>query len=812
MHITRRKLTRAVGLGTLVLLGTAAASVRAQDYDAALADMKQHWGTLETYCTTCHNFEDYAGGLDFTLLSPEEIVQNADTFELVLKKLRASVMPPPSQDQPSQDERWQLVAAMERTLDAWAAQHPDPGRVGLHRLNRTEYVNAIRDMTGVELNTELSLPKDDNSDGFDNIASVLKVSPSFLDQYIASARVVAERAVGDPAPRAETAFYPADSSHQGAHVHGLPLGTRGGALIEHEFPVDGEYTITIPGMAGAGYTLGMEYEHDVVVTLDGKPIFRRSIGGGDDLKQLDQIQAPAVAEINARFANIPITVSSGKHKIGVAFVARSFAEGDEFLHDLGVNRGMDRIARMRGVQVNGPISTSGHINTASRQKVMICEPSALEQEIDCARQIFSNLAKQAFRRPITDEDIQKSMEFFDVGRQQGSFDAGIKNGMMAILTSPKFLVRAELPEGDVGPGDIIEISELELASRLSFFLWSSLPDDELVDLATRGELRKGDNLDQQIARMLADPRSEALVENFVFQWLRLRDLENIDPDPEIFANFRPALMEAFKEEVRLFATDVIRSDAPVHELMTSEYTYLNEDLALHYGMHDVKGDHFRKVRLNQIERSGLLGKGAVQMVTSYANRTTPVIRGAYVMENFLGVPPANPPPNVEAFPETPEGATVAETVRERLEKHRDNPACAGCHDIMDPLGLALENFNAIGEFRLRDSDAGNALIDASGQLADGTPLAGVNDLRAALVDRPDQFAHVFTEKLMMYAMGRGVEAHDMPAVRAIVHGAEKDEFRISAIIKGVIASDQFQKMSVPTENLEVGSVDTATGR
>lgn len=812
MHNTRRKLTRAVSLGTLVLLGTGAASARAQDYDAALADMKQHWATIDTYCATCHNFEDFAGGLDFTLLTPEEIVQNADTFELVLKKLRASVMPPPSQDQPSADERWQLVEAMERTLDSWAAQHPDPGRVGLHRLNRTEYVNAIRDMTGVELDTELSLPKDDNSDGFDNIASVLKVSPAFLDQYIASARVVAERAVGDPAPRNETAFYPADSSHQGAHIHGLPLGTRGGALVEHEFPVDGEYTITIPGMAGAGYTLGMEYEHDVVVTLDGKPIFRRSIGGGEDLKMLDQIQAPAVAEINARFADIPVTVTSGKHKIGVAFVARSFAESDEFLHELGVNRGMDRIARMRGVEIKGPVTTSGHINTTSRNKVMICEPSAPEQEVDCARQIFANLAKQAYRRPVSDEDIQKSMEFYEVGRQQGSFDAGIKNGMMAILTSPKFLYRAELPEGDVGPGDIVEISELELASRLSFFLWSSLPDQELVDLATRGELRQGDNLDQQIARMLADPRAEALVENFVFQWLRLRDLENIDPDPEIFANYRPALMQAFLDEIRLFATDLIVNDAPVHELMTSEYTFLNEDLALHYGMHDVKGDHFRKVQLTQEERRGLLGKGAVQMVTSYANRTTPVIRGAYVMENFMGVPPANPPPNVEAFPETPEGVTVAETVRSRLERHRDNPACAGCHDIMDPLGLALENFNAIGEFRLRDSDAGNVPIDASGQLADGTPLAGVNDLRAALVERPDQFAHVFTEKLMMYAIGRGVEAHDMPAVRAIVHEAAKDNFSISSIIKGVIASDQFQKMSVPTENIEVGSVATATGQ
>lgn len=806
MYNTRRKLSTAIQAGCLLLGGfMGAQAAHAAELDAALATMKQHWGTIETYCTDCHNTDDYSGGLDLTIMTADDVAKDAETFEMVLKKLRASVMPPPSQQQPSQDERWSLVAAMENTLDTQAALHPDPGRVGLHRLNRSEYVNAVHDMTGVDLNAELALPKDDNSDGFDNIASVLKISPSFLDQYIASARVVAEQAVGSPNPRKETAFYPSDSSHQGAHIHGLPLGTRGGALVEHNFPVDGEYTISIPSMAGAGYTLGMEYTHDVVVTLDGKKIFQRSIGGGEDLKALDQIQAPAVAEINGRFKDIPITVTSGVHKIGVAFVARSFAESDEFLHSLEMNRGMERIARMPGVQITGPITTTGHINTASRQKVMICEPAAPAQELDCARQIFANLAKQAFRRPITDADLESPLEFFAVGREQGNFDDGIKNGVLAILTSPKFLFRAEIPDANATPGAIVPIGELELASRLSFFLWGTVPDQELIDLAARGELRADDNLDKQVARMLVDPRAETLVENFVFQWLRLRDLEKIDPDPEIFANYRPALMEAFQEEIHLFASDLIKNDAKVHELLTSEYTWLNEDLALHYGITDVKGDHFRKVKLAQEERRGLMGKGGVLMVTSYANRTTPVIRGAYLMENFLGVPPANPPPNVEAFPETPEGVTVAETVRSRLERHRDNPACAGCHDIMDPLGLALENFNAIGEWRVRDSDAGNLLIDSSGQLADGTPLNGINDLREALVQRPDQFAIVFTEKLMMYSIGRGVEAHDMPAVRKIVRDAAKDDFRISAIIKGIIASDQFQLMTVPTEGVQVGS-------
>ncbi|MEY4641557.1 MAG: hypothetical protein RLZZ227_1551 [Pseudomonadota bacterium] len=803
MYLTKRKLTLAIG-AISVLLGTAASAQ--PDFDTALTDLKQHWATVETYCTECHNSDDYAGGVDFSLMSAETVAQEPEIFEMALRKLRGNVMPPPSQEQPSQDARWQLVSSIENTLDAQAAEHGDPGRVGLHRLNRTEYVNAIYEMTGLKLDPELALPKDDNSDGFDNIAGVLKISPSFLDQYIAAARLVSEQAIGSREPRNETVFYPVDSSHQGAHVHGLPLGTRGGAVVEHIFPVDGDYTLTIPGMASAGYTGGMEYEHTVVVTLDGEKVFERAIGGGEDLRKLDQEQAPAVAEINGRFKDIPITVSSGPHTIGVAFIARSFAESDEFLHELGVNRGMDRIARMRGVQIAGPLKTSGEIHTPMRDKVMICEPTSAAQEVDCARQILGRLAKLGFRRPITDDDLAAPMAFYAEGREQGSFDAGIKNGMMAILASPKFLFRAEFAPENAVPGEVVAIGDIELASRLSFFLWSTVPDAELLDLAGRGELRTGDNLQQQVQRMLADPRATALVDNFVFQWLRLRDLTNIDPDPEIFANYRPGLLNAFQDEISLFVGDLIKENSSVLELMTSEYSYLNEDLALHYGISDIKGDHFRKIKLGQPERYGLLGKGGVQMVTSYANRTTPVIRGAYIMENFMGVPPANPPPNVEAFPETPEGVMVAETVRERLARHRDNPACAGCHDVMDPLGLALENFNAIGEFRLRDSDAGNIAIDASGQLADGTPINGVNQLREALVKRPDQFAQVFTEKMMTYALGRSVEAHDMPAVRNIVRLAADDNYTFSSIIEGVIASDQFQKMTIPADGVQVGSL------
>jgi mono/diheme cytochrome c family protein len=803
--IKRRTLARAVSMASMLLGSFGAASAQAAAYDSALEELKPHWNTIETYCTECHNSDDYAGGLDFTLMSPDDLVSEAETFELALKKLRNNVMPPPSQEQPSQEERWGLITSMENVLDTHFEAQPDPGRVGLHRLNRTEYANAIYQITGVEIDPELALPKDDNSDGFDNIANVLKVSPAFLDQYIAAARLVSEQAVGSPHPRNETAFYPVDSSYQGGHVQGLPLGTRGGVLAEHIFPVDGEYTITIPGLASAGYTLGMEYEHTVIVTVDGKKIFERNIGGGEDLRKLDQEQAPAVAEINARFANIPVTLSSGVHKIGVAFKARSFAESDEFLGDIGSNRGMSRIARTRGIEIKGPFQTSGVINTASRQKVMICEPASPDQEIDCARQILANLAKQAFRRPITEDDLTNAMRFYSQGREQGDFDNGIKNGMLAILASPKFLFRAEIVPETAQPGDVIAITPLELASRLSFFLWSGPPDAELIDIAARGDLRKPEVMTAQVERMLADPRSDALVENFVFQWLRLRELDNIDPDVELFPNYSPGLLDAFKDEIRYFVGDIIHENKSVVELMTADYTYLNEDLALHYGISDIKGDQFRKVHLPNEERRGLLGKGAVLMVTSYANRTTPVIRGAFIMENIMGVPPAAPPPNVEAFPETPEGATVALTVRERLASHRDNPACAGCHDIMDPLGLALENFNAIGEWRDRDSDAGNVPIDASGQLADGTPINGVNDLREALIARPEQFVQTLTEKMLMYALGRGVEYHDMPSVRKIVHEAAADNYSFAAIVTGIINSAQFQKMTVPADGVQVGA-------
>ena len=796
MRFTKAKLCIALSASTFML-----GALSAQGNE-----LEENWNTLETYCMDCHNFEDYAGGVDFSFFGSGDVGAESEIFERVLKKMRGSVMPPPSQDQPSVEQRWAFIHSLENALDAHAQEHPEPGRIGLHRLNRTEYVNAIYDITGLQLDTELVLPKDDNSDGFDTVANVLKISPSFLDQYISAARTVANDSVGDRDPRNALTVYGMDLSNQGGHVDGLPLGTRGGVLVEHVFPVDGEYAFNIEGMASAGYVMGMEYEHTLVLTIDGEKVFERNIGGGEDFRMLDQEQAPAVAEINGRFRDLRFQLSSGVHEIGVAFIARSFTEGDEFLHSLSTNKGMGRIAMARALGIQGPITASGEVNTPARNKVMICEPADASEELACAKTILSNLAKQAYRRSLNDEDMEAPLRFFVEARESGSFDDGIKNAMMAIFTSPKFLFRTEVAPEGLAAHELFEISDLELASRLSFFLWSTPPDIELIDAAESGELKTPQGLDKQVARMLASPKAKALVENFVFQWLRLRDLENVDPDPEIYPNYNVGLLEAFKQEVTLFVDSVIAEDKSIHELVTADYTYLNEDLALHYGIADVKGDQFRRVTLKQEERFGLLGTGAVLMVTSYANRTTPVIRGAYILENFQGVPPANPPPNVEAFPETEEGAAVALTVRERLEVHRDNPACAGCHDVMDPLGLALENFNAIGEWRERDSDAGNALIDSSGQLADGSPLKGINELRNALVARPEQFAQIFTEKMFTYALGRVAEHKDMPAVRKIVHDSGSQDYSFSSIVTGIINSEQFRQATTAETNTHTASI------
>jgi len=744
------------------------------------------------------------GGLALDGVDLADVATNAEVLEKVVRKLRGGMMPPPGARRPEQAAIDGTVASLERVLDDAAAAHPNPGRVALHRLNRAEYANAIEDLLGLRVDASALLPKDDEADGFDNVASVLTVSPSFLDQYISAARVVTARALGNPAARAGSMTYrPARGTDQAVHVEGLPLGTRGGLLAEHLFPADGDYKLNINGLAIAGYVRGMEYRHRLIVTLDGVKVFENAIGGEEDMKAIDQQQAPAVAAINGRFQNIPLKVTAGPHKIGVTFVARTFAESDDVLYSFRPASGEDRIPRVSSVEIQGPFTLTGLAETPSRNRIFVCRPASAADELPCATRVLSTLARRAFRRPVTEPDLSAALSFYKSGRATGDFDAGIQAALPAILASPKFLYRAERSPAGLGVGSVHRISDLELASRLSFFLQSRIPDDELLQAAEQSRLSDAAVLDTHVKRLLADPKSDTLVTSFAFQWLKLRGLDEIEPDAVIFPNFDEALREAFRREVQLFVQAVVREDRSVLDLLTSDVTYVNERLALHYGIPNVRGDRFRRVTLTDPNRFGLLGKGSVLLATSYANRTAPVLRGAWILENIIGTPPAAPPPDVEAFQENKDGEK-AKTVRAIMEQHRAKPSCNSCHGVMDPLGFALENFDAVGAWRATDVWAGTP-IDASSRLVDGTPIGGPVDLRKAILRRPEQFVQTMTEKLMTYALGRSVEYYDMPAVRKIVRDAAAENYRFSAIVKGIVRSQPFQMRRVPEAAAPVSS-------
>jgi mono/diheme cytochrome c family protein len=746
---------------------------------------------IDAYCVGCHNQRAKIGGLALDTIDLADPAAHGEVLEAAIRKLRGGLMPPPGSRRPGQAEVDAFVTALERSLDDAAAAHPNPGRVPLHRLNRSEYANAIEELLALRVDAAALLPKDDEADGFDNVASVLTVSPSFLDQYISAARVVTARALGNPAQRPSSAtFRPARGTDQSTRVDGLPLGTRGGLLAEHLFPADGNYRLNISGLAGAGYVRGMEYRRTLIVTLDGERIFQGQIGGEEDLKAIDQQQAPAVAAINGRFQNIPLKVTAGPHRIGVTFVARTYAESDEVLHSFRPGAGEDRIPRVSSVEVQGPFDPAGVSDTPSRQRLLICKPATQADELPCATRILSSFARRAFRRPVTEEDIAAPLAFYTRGRESGDFEAGIREALPAILASPKFLFRAERAPGALAAGAIHRITDFDLASRLSFFLSARVPDDQLLAAAERGTLTEPAVLEAQVKRLLADPRSKSLVTSFAFQWLKLRGLDDIDPDAVVFPNFDEGLRDAFRREAEMFVESVFREDRSVLDLLTADFTFVNERLALHYGVPGVRGERFRRVTLGDQNRWGLLGKGGVLMTTSYANRTAPVLRGAWILENILGTPPAAPPPDVEGFKENKDGEKAL-TVREIMVQHRANPSCNSCHGVMDPLGFALENFDAIGEWRSHDRFAGTT-IDASGQLVDGTPVGSPVDLRKALMKRPDQFVQTFTERLMTYALGRSVEHYDMPAVRRIVRDSARDNYRFSSIVMGIVKSTPFQ--------------------
>jgi len=759
--------------------------------------------TVKQYCATCHNDRMKAAGVSFDGLTPESIGQHADVFEKAVRKLRGRVMPPPGARQPGTAAVDSLVAWLETSLDRAAAAGPShlPDQIVLHRLNRKEYAHAVRDLLAVDIDANELLPTDDIADGFDNIASALQVSPSFIEQYVIAARAVAVKALGRADARPGGWTFKAAPGTQLTHVAGLPLGTRGGILAKVDLPSDGEYAVSISDIVTNIWGSGMEFENPLVVTLDNTVVYETSIGGEEDMKLYDQVQNGALDRVNARLKNIRFQAAAGPHRIGVAFKRRTFAESDDELQLFAPGGGQDRFYRVNSFQLQGPFNAKGLSATPSRDRIFVCH----EQQAACAKTIVATLAKRAYRRPVSDEDVTELLAYYNQGAKDGGFEGGIRSSITGLLASPFFLYRSERIPATAHPGDTYAITDLELASKLSFFLWNTIPDEELLQVAIDGKLHEPAMLDRQVKRMLADSRSITLASNFVPQWLDMKRLDEIVPDQAVFpyASGRSDPREDFKTELSLFADSIFREDRSVVDLLRATHTYLNERVALHYGITNVKGDRFRRVELGDSARWGLLGKGAVLMAAAYPNRTSPVLRGKFILEHIEGVPPANPPQNVPTLDEKDIGTTKALTMRQMMAKHRSNPTCASCHAVMDPLGLALENFDATGRWRDRDRYAGVA-IDASGTLPDGTAVNGPDDLRNALLRRPEQFVQTFTERLLTYATGRALDPWDMPAVRRIVRGAARGDYRFSTIVQAVVGSEQFRMRRAPQAGAVAG--------
>jgi mono/diheme cytochrome c family protein len=755
---------------------------------------------VDKYCVTCHNARVKTAGLMLDKMDLDRVPDGAPVWEKVVRKLRGGMMPPPGAPRPDEAGIDALVSFLETTIDRDALAQANPGRSPLHRLNRSEYANAIRDLLALDVDATALLPADDEANGFDNIADVLKVSPSLVEQYLTASRKIATLAVGDPhiVPVSSVYRVPPDRP-QADHVEGLPLGTRGGLVIHHSFPLDADYDFRVNLLQNiVGYVPGLEWPHLLEIAIDGERVFTASVGGEEDNKLSDTNLALAKETLDARL-RARIHVKAGPRIVTVAFIRKNSAESVEplqpFTRDLDMQN-MNGIPLIEHVQIGGPFNATGPGDTPSRRRIFICRPTSPEalprasthEETDCAKTILSTLARRAYRRPV-DTEIDTLLAFYESGRKTGTFDNGIESAVRFILTSPKFIFRDEPDPANLTAGTVYPVSDLELASRLSFFLWSSVPDDQLLAAATQGRLKEPAVIERQVRRMLADPKSSALVDNFAAQWLFLRNLQSFLPDTATFPNFDDSLRQGFRKETGLFFESIMREDRSVLDLLTADYTFVNERLARHYGIPDVYGSRFRRVTVTDENRRGLLGQGSVLSVTSYPNRTSPVLRGKWILENILGTPPPAPPPNVPTLRENGEDGRVM-SVRARLEEHRKNPACATCHRVMDPLGFSLENFDATGAWRTKE--ARGVDVDASGQLADGTPVDGPVALREALVRRPEQFVRTMTEKLLTYSLGRGLEYYDMPVVRAIVRNAARQDYRFSSLVTGIVKSTPFQ--------------------
>lgn len=778
------------------------------------------WDLVGRYCIDCHNDIEYAGDLSLDGLTPEHVAAHPELWETVVMKLRGDLMPPPGSRRPDNERVDALVAALEARLDATAAERgPMPGRVAMHRLNRTEYARAIEDLLGLKIDAQAMLPADVRSDGFDNIAQALRVSPTHLDQYLAAARDISIMAVGAAVPTPQRADYRADLANVTRHVHGLPLGTRGGMLVEHFFPADGEYVfnLNVSSVLGAelrAYPQGwLEYRHKVILTIDGEKVFEGELGGEEDLRAVDQRQIEAVGEIKERFRNLRFPVKAGYREIGATFVARSFAESDYELHSMIPGEGVPDVPRMLGVEVTGPYAPASQSQpTESRKRIFTCFPESEADALPCAEQILSSIARRAFRRPVSEADLVPLLAFYRTGWEEGGFELGIQRGVMAILASTKFLYRTDRNATDAAPGEAQPIDDIELAWRLAFFIWSQGPDDELLRWAEAGRLSEPEIYEAEVRRLLADPRSKSLVTNFAFQWLSVRDLRAINPDPKLFPSFDEDLRRAFEREMELFLDSILRRDEhSVVELLDARHTFLNERLARHYGITGVRGDRFRRIELDDERRWGIFGKGSVLMVTSYPDRTSPVLRGAWIMEHLLGTPPAPVPPDVETDL-APVFGDIARSVRERLARHRSEPSCNQCHGVIDPLGQALESFDAIGEWRVIERDSG-VPVDSTGRLANGVEVEGPADLRRALAAQPEMFVQALTEKLLTFALGRKLEYFDMPTVRAIVREAAADNYRFSSLVVAIAKSVPFRMRAATHDEDAAGNPSiTASAR
>jgi len=758
---------------------------------------------LNRYCVTCHNERLRTAGLTLDTADVDAVSEHAETWEKVVRKLRASAMPPQGMPRPDPATYDAFATYLETKLDRAAAANPNPGNAGIHRLNRTEYANVVRDLLAVEIDAVALLPADDSRHGFDNIGDVLTVSPLLSERYISAARKIARLAIGDPAIGAvvETYEVPKYLYQDSRMSPDLPFGTQGGVAVQHNFPLDGEYEIQIRLHRNhREFIRGLAEPHQLDVRLDGALVHQFTVGGDIQGKSAPVFSTAAQGDIaqelyerNADDAlNIRFQAQAGRRLVGVAFLEEAMAvEGqlEQRMTQYDFTQYKGGKPAVASVTISGPYNAAGAGETPGRQRLFVCKPSAAADEEPCAGKILSTLARRAYRRPVTDEDMGTLLSLYREGRSRAGFETGIETAMERILAGPEFLFRVERNPAGIQPETAHNINDLELASRLSFFLWSSIPDEELLSLAESGKLREPAVLERQVRRMLADSRSEALVKNFAGQWLYLRNLRVVSPDPEVFPYFDDNLRDAFRQETELFFDSMLREDRSVLDLLDADYTFVNERLARHYGIPNVYGSHFRRVTLTDEARKGLFGQGSILTVTSYANRTSPVTRGKWVLENILGTPPPPPPPNVPALRERSDGGK-AMSIRQAMEQHRANPVCASCHKVMDPLGFALENFDGIGRWRTTDA---KAPIDPSGTLPDGTPFEGPSGLRNVLRTKlSEQFVLTVTERLLTYALGRGVEHTDAPAIRKIMKEASASDYRWSSLIASVTRSMQFQ--------------------